>query len=325
VTTRKKRGCLGCSLPVLIILGVVVLALVVVGFLSGGIGQKLLEKFGISINMPSWLVPSSPEIQLPAPVLFHVFGLPITNTIIAGWITIVFLVIVSWLITRRMKLVPGRVQTVFEFALGWIYDFCNSVAGEKNGRRFFPVVCTIFLFIIFNAWLSLIPGFGSILIHIHGQEHELLRGANTDLNTPLAIALVSFGFVTFYGLKSIGMGFVRQYIKFGPLFHSIGQIFKGKFNFMDIFSSLIEIFVGLLELLSMFIRIISFTFRLFGNMTAGEVLLLVFAFLLPMSISWLFYSLELLVGFIQALVFSGLTLAFMSMAVTPHEEEAHKT
>jgi F-type H+-transporting ATPase subunit a len=323
VTPPKKRGCLGCSFPVLVILILVALAILVVGFLSGGIGQKLLAKFGVSINLPSWLVPSSPEIHLPAPVLFHVFGLPVTNTMIAAWVTIIFLVFVCWLITRRIKLVPGRAQAFFEFALGWIYDFCASVAGEKNGRRFFPVVCTIFLFIIFNSWLSLIPGFGSILIDIHGQELELLRGANTDLNTPLAIALVSFVYVIYCGITSIRMGFVRQYIKFGPFFRSIGRIFKGKFNLMDAFSSAIEVFVGLLELLSMFIRIISLTFRLFGNMTAGEILILIIAFLVPMAANWLVYGLEAFFGLIQALVFSALTLAFASMAVTSHEEEAH--
>jgi F-type H+-transporting ATPase subunit a len=319
VTTPKKRGCLGCSFPVLIIIILVALAIVVIGFLSGGIGQKLLP----NIHLPSWLVPSSPEVSLPAPVLFHIFSLPVTNTMIAGWISIAVLVLLSWLITRRMKLAPGRVQAVFEFALGWIYDFCHSVAGEKNGRRFFPIVCTIFLFILFNSWLSLIPGFGSILIHIHGEEHELLRGANTDVNTALAIALVSFVFVIFYGLSSIRMGFVRQYIKFGPLFHTIGQIFRGKFNFIDVITSAVGVIVGLLELLSMFIRIVSLTFRLFGNMTAGEILIMIIAFLMPMSVSWLVYGLEAFFGFIQALVFSGLTLAFASMAVTSHEEEAH--
>jgi F-type H+-transporting ATPase subunit a len=319
VTEPKKKGLFGCSLPVLIIIGVIVLAIAVIGVLSGGIGQKLLEKLGISISLPSWLVPTSPEVHLPAPVLFHVFSFPVTNTIIAGWFTIIFLVVFSWLITRRMKLVPGRVQAVFESALGWIYDFCASVAGEKNGRRFFPVVCTIFLFILFNSWLSLIPGFGSITLN----GHELLRSSNTDVNTPLAMALISFIYVIYCGIRSVRMGFVRQYIKFGPFFHSIGQIFKGKFNVMDIFSSAIEIFVGLLELLSMFIRIISLTFRLFGNMTAGEILILIIAFLVPLAANWLVYGLEAFFGLIQALVFSALTLAFAHMAVTPLEEEAH--
>ena len=315
MTTPKRRGCLGCSWPILIVVVVIVLAIVIIGFLSGGIGQKLFP----GIHMPGWLVVPAPEPHLPAPVLFHILGLPVTNTMIAGWITIIFLVLGSWLITRRMKLVPGRVQAVFEFALGWIFDFCASVAGKENGRKFFPVVCTIFLFVIFNAWLSLIPGFGSI----EWNGHELLRGANTDLNTPLAIAIVSFIFVEYYGLKTLGIKYMRKFVNIGGFFYSIGQIFSGKAKkgLTGIFSGVIDIFVGVLETLSELIRIVSFTFRLFGNMTAGEILIMVAAFLVPMALNWAVYGLELFIGFIQALVFSGLTLAFASMAITSHDEE----
>lgn len=319
MTGPKKRGCLGCSFPVLIIVGIIAIGIVVIGFLAGPIGQAMFH-----INFPSWLVVPKPEINLAAPHLFTVFGLPITNTMIAGWITVIILVLGSWLITRRMKLVPNRVQAVFEFLLGWIFDLCVSVAGEKNARKFFPVVCTIFLFVAFNAWLSLIPGYGSILVTTNGTAHELLRGANTDLNTPLALAIVSFFFVTYFGLKALGVGWLKQYFNVGPLFRSIGDIFKGKFKFMEIFSGAINIFVGGLEFISMLIRLISFTFRLFGNMTAGEILVLIGAFLLPMAVSWIVYGFEFLVGLVQALVFGMLTLVFASMAVTSHEEEAHE-
>jgi len=315
VAEPKRRGCLGCSFPVLIIIVIIALAIIVMGFLAGPLGKNMIGE----TEWLNWMTVESPEPHLPAPVLFHILGLPITNTIIAGWITVVFLVVISWVVTRRMKIVPGRLQAAFEFLLGWIYDLCNSIAGEQNGRKFFPVICTIFLFVLFNAWLSLIPGFGSILF----GHHELLRGANTDVNTPLAIALVSFVFVLYFGLKTIGMGFVRQYINVGPFFRSIGQVFKGRFSLMNIFSGAVDIFVGGLELLSMFIRIISFTFRLFGNMTAGEILLLIAAFLIPWVLALPFYGLELLVGFVQALIFSGLTLVFVTMAVSPHEGEAH--
>jgi F-type H+-transporting ATPase subunit a len=219
-----------------------------------------------------------------------------------------------------MKLVPDRLQAAFEFVLGWIYDLCLSVAGEKNGRRFFPVVCTIFLFVAFNAWLSLIPGFGSIEVN----GHELLRGANTDLNTPLALAIVSFFFVAYFGLKDLKMGWLKQYFNFGPFFHSAGGVFKGKIKIMDIFSGAVNIFVGGLEFLSMLIRLISFTFRLFGNMTAGEILVIIGAFLIPLlGINFAIYGFELLVGLVQALVFSILTLVFATMAVTTHEAESH--
>jgi len=321
VAQPKKRGCLGCSFPVLIIIVIVALAIVVIGFLAGPLGKSIIGDIGL----PSWLSVPAPEPHLPAPVLFHVFGLPITNTIIAGWITVIFLAVISWVITRRMKLVPGRLQAVFEFILGWIFDFCKSVAGEENGRKFFPVICTIFLFVAFNAWLSLIPGFGSLEITVNGHEYELLRGSNTDVNTPLAIALISFIFVEYYGLKTLGIKYLRKFINIGGFFASVGNMFRGrvKKGLTGLFSGFIDIFVGGLETLSEFIRIVSFTFRLFGNMTAGEILIMVAAFLIPMAIGWMVYGLELFIGFIQALVFSGLTLAFASMAVSSHEEEAH--
>ncbi len=317
---EKKRGCLGCSFPVLIVLGVIIFGILILGLLSGPIGQGLLGRFGITLSLPSWLVSEKPAIHLAAPAVFSIGGFNVTNTMLAGWITVIFLVLVSWLITRRMKLVPRPVQAVFEFTLGWVYDLCVSVAGEKNGRRFFPVVCTIFLFVAFNAWLSLIPGYGSIDVN----GHELLRGANTDLNTPLALAIVSFIFVTYFGLKALGTGWLKQYFNIGPFFRSIGGIFKGKFKVMDVFSGAVNIFVGGLEFLSMLIRLISFTFRLFGNMTAGEILVIIGAFLIPLvGINFAIYGFEVLVGLVQALVFSILTLVFATMAVTSHEAESH--
>jgi F-type H+-transporting ATPase subunit a len=314
VTQPKKRGCLGCSFPVLVIVIVIALGVTIMGLLAGAIGQKL---FGISL--PSWMIVPRPEIDLPAPVIFHIFGLPVTNGVIAGWITVIVLVVLSWAITRRIKLVPGRLQMVFEFVLGWMYDFCRGIAGEENGRKFFPVVCTIFLFVLFNAWLSLIPGFGPAFLK-HGEAYELLRGSNADVNTPLAIACISFVFVAFYGFRSLGIGWLKQYFNFGPFFHSIGGIFKGKFNVMNIFSSAVGVVVGGLELLSRFITIISFTFRLFGNMTAGEILLLIVAYLIPFVLAVPFNFLELLIGFVQALIFAGLTVVFVTMAVAPHEQ-----
>jgi F-type H+-transporting ATPase subunit a len=349
----SKRKILGVPFPILIVLFVVLLALIIVGLLAGPIGQNVFHT-----HFPSWLVVSQPSPKLPAEAVFHVFGLPVTSTILAGWLTVVFLVVVSWLITRRMKLVPGRLQAVFEFILGWIYDLCKSVAGEENGRKFFPVVCTIFLFVAFNAWLSLIPGFGpawyeyqpipenaQIVLEeggkvaiVNGEQYEIvtkngedkveiekdfLRGANTDINTPLAIALISFVFVEYYGLKTLSFSYLKKFLNFGQLFRSIGQLFKGKFNFLGLLSGLIDIAIGALEALSELIRNISFTFRLFGNMTAGEILILIAAFLIPLGVDWVVYGLELLIGFIQALVFSGLTLAFVTMAVASHNEEAH--
>jgi F-type H+-transporting ATPase subunit a len=184
-------------------------------------------------------------------------------------------------------------------------------------------VTTIFLFVAFNAWLSLIPGFGSITItNAEGHHVHLLRGANTDINMPLALALVSFIFVEYFGLKSLGIRYLRKFLNVGQFFSSLGQVIRGKLRagLGGLFSGFINIFVGLLETLSEFIRIVSFTFRLFGNMTAGEILLLIAAFLIPWVFAIPFYGLELLVGFVQALIFGGLTLVFLTLAVAHHGE-----
>ncbi len=305
---------------VIIVILLVVVLLLVAGFVTGPLGKSIFGDLGL----PAWVSVPQPHFELPAEVVFHVFGFPITNSIIAAWLTMIVLVGFSYVITRRMKVVPGRLQSAFEFLLGWLYNLCQQVAGEENGRKFFPVVTTIFLFVAFNAWLSLIPGFGSILVTTtEGGQVPLLRGANTDINMPLALALVSFIFVEYFGLKSSGIRYLRKFLNFGPFLSSLGQIVRGRLRagLGGLITGFIHLFVGFLETLSEFVRIISFTFRLFGNMTAGEILLLVAAFLIPWVFALPFYGLELFVGFVQALIFGGLTLVFLTLAAAHHGEE----
>jgi F-type H+-transporting ATPase subunit a len=316
-----KRGGLGFSISVLAGVLFVFLLLLVGGFVIGPLGRSMFGDLGL----PSWLSVPRPSPELPAKEVFHLFGFPITNSIIGAWLTMIVLVGFSYAVTRRMKMVQGRLQGAFEFLLGWLYNLCQRVAGEENGRRFFPVVATIFLFVAFNAWLSLIPGFGSITVTTAEGEHvHLLRGANTDINMPLALALVSFIFVEYFGLKSLGIRYLGKFLNMGQFLRSIGQIVRGRIRagLNGLFTGVIHVFVGFLEALSELVRIISFTFRLFGNMTAGEILLLIAAFLIPWVFAIPFYGLELLVGFVQALIFSGLTLVFLTLAVAHHGEEA---
>ena len=323
-----KGRILGLPFPVLIGLVVLLFILFVIGFLSGPLGQSMFP----NIELPSWLSADQPHPELPAERVF--INSPfITNSIIAAWITIIFLVGFSYVVTRRMKLIPGRLQGAFEFLLGWLYDFCCSVAGEKNGRRFFPIVATIFLFVGFNAWLGLLPGYGSILVPgfaLH-EEHwvsatvHLIRPANTDINMPLALAVMSVILTQYFGLRTLGRRYVVKFINVGGFFRSAGLVARGKVGtgLSGMFTGVIEIFVGFLELLSEFVHVISLTFRLFGNMTAGEILLLVATFLVPFLFALPFYGLELLIGFIQAIIFGGLTLIFLTLAVVSHDEEAH--
>jgi len=281
-----KKGCLGFSLPVLAGVLFVFLLLLVIGFIIGPLGKSMFGDLGL----PAWLSVPQPKPELPAEEVFQLFGFPITNSVIGAWITIIVLVGFSYVITRRMKVVPGRLQSAFELLLGWLYNLCQRVAGEENGRRFFPIVATIFLFVAFNA----------------------------------ALALVSFIFVEYFGLKSLGVRYLGKFINVGQFFRGVGHIARGSLRtgFSGLITGLIHIFVGFLEALSELVRIVSFTFRLFGNMTAGEILLLIAAFLVPWVFALPFYGLELLVGFVQALIFSGLTLVFLTLAVSHHGGEA---
>lgn len=353
----------------------------------------------------------------------------LTNTIFSSWVAIAVIFILAYFATRKLGLVPKGLQNFVEAVLSWLLGLVDSIAGPK-GRRFFPLVATIFIFVIINNWMSLLPGFATVgkiesaeeVVHhvieekaeeaephltLVEAEHELeiflewddaeretaptdhvgkqiytalegrelhiwdevgsfrvmpfamhkqsmtgaeyadeyihfkdghiefsepegqdvgllipfFRNANTGLNTTLAIALIAMFFVEFWGIRSLG------FFSYAGKFVNFSGFKKG------ITTGFIDFFVGILEGISEIARVISFTFRLFGNMFAGEILLFVMMFLVPLALVVPFYGLELFVGFIQATIFAVLTLMFAAIAVTAHgdhddhsehaEEEAH--
>jgi F-type H+-transporting ATPase subunit a len=301
-----------------------------------------------------------PHITIAAEELTKVGPVKITNTMFTSWLIVALIAISIFLMTRnKWTIIPGRAQNYVEAAVGAFYDLVVGIAGEQNGRRFFPVVATIFFFIVISNWLSLTPLFnvvgfvsdpeetGFVMEHnevgpfdvytvpfskpgqlsgdsisendTNKEEHHekaieegkyvgelipLFRGINTDLNVPLAIAIWSVIFVEWWGISSLGA------------FKYAGKFFN--------FSSPIAFFVGILELFSEVIRLVSFTFRLFGNMFAGEVVLLMFTFMTPLLITLPFYGLEIFVGVIQAFIFASLTLVFGVMAVSSHDAHAEE-
>jgi F-type H+-transporting ATPase subunit a len=311
---------LGCATRIIVLSLVIILALFVVGFVFGPLGASF---FGIKV--PSFMAVPRPHVTLPSEVLFEVAGFPITNTLLASWLTVIVLAIVFYVCTRKMKLIPGRLQNLAEMAVETLLSFVKSVAGEKQARLLFPAVATIFIYVITNAYLALLPFFGTIVVTGQGGTAvSLFRAANTDVNVPLSIAVMSFIFVEFWGVKSLGaFRYLGEFFNFRQLGRGVKELFKGKIRpaITNIAFGFINLFVGLLEVFSHLIRIVSFTFRLFGNMTAGEILLLVSAFLIPLVFTIPFYGLELLIGFIQALIFAGLTLVFGIIAVAPMHEE----
>ncbi len=286
-----------------------------------------------------------PEIHLSAnyggesPEPFYRLGpIYVTNTLIASWISILALIGFFYFATRKMKLVPRGLQNLAETVLEMLLGFVEGVAGKENGRRFFPVIATIFLFVIMNAWMGLLPIFNVIGTgHIGTSDTlfwgeysgfivktALFRPANTDINVPLMLALVSFIFVEYWGITSVGFRhYAGKFFRYGQLFQGLRQLIRGRIKSAVgvLFYGAIDVFVGVLELVSELVRIVSFTFRLFGNMTAGEVLLLMMAFLIPVVVAVPFYGLEMILGFIQALIFAGLTLVFATVAVTPHHAD----
>ena len=374
------------SLAILIIC-VAVLAISIFG---GALGNTL--GFGFFAS-------SLPAIQLPAEKIADGFNTPVgkwdlMNTMITTWLAMLVLIVVSLIIRRNLKDVPGRLQALFEVIMEFFLSLCEQIAGKEKARRFFPLVFTIFIFIVAANWMGILPGFGTVgriagpeeIAHHHdahdyhdpalvtttheskeskaephgsdeaqGDGHDshldtvklhvfqdykaipvaallpgsleeeltfsqykekdgnvgegkraghlvpFLRSANTDLNMSLAIALIAMVMVHFWGFSILGFfGHAGKFINFksGP----------------------IGFFVGILELISELGRIISFTFRLFGNIFAGEVLLMAMAFLLPLIGIIPFLGLELFVGLIQAFVFAMLTLVFASMASISHDD-----
>jgi len=243
---------------------------------------------------------------LGSETIFHIGSFDVRNTLITSLMTLIIFVIVA-LVVRRKKyaMVPGGFQNLVEAVMGGMFDFFDQVVGDKERtRKFFPIVTTIFLYIILSNWMGLLPGFGSIgLWEVH-NGHEVLvpifRSTYADINMTFALAAISVVASQVFGFSMLGL-----------------KGYGGKF-FVNPFKDPIGCFVGILELISEFAKMISFTFRLYGNIFAGEVLLLVISFLVPYIAPMPFYGLEIFVGFIQALVFAFLTLVFFKIATESH-------
>ena len=244
------------------------------------------------------------HVSISPEIITTVFGIPITNTLITSIIATVILLAIAYFATKNMKEIPSGLQNLFETIIEALFNMIDSVTGDrKQTYQFFPLVTTVFIFIILSNWLGLVPGIGSIgffeTAHDgHSSFVPLLRSANSDLNTTLALAIVSVVATQIFGIMALGI------IKYGKKFIN--------------FSSPIKFFVGILELVSEVAKMISFSFRLFGNVFAGEVLLVVIMTLVPFIAPLPFFALELFVGFVQALVFAMLTTVFLKMAVTAH-------
>lgn len=237
---------------------------------------------------------SMPEISIKAETLFHIGSFAVKNSMLLSSLVFLFLLYlsISYFQESKKEKKSGLFYTL-NLMLRTLYDLFSSIVHDKIDI-FFPLLSAFFLWILLQNWSGLLPGVGSIMIgHI-----PLLRGNNADLNATLALAIISVTMIQVYGFHYLGF---KTYIS--------------KFlNFKDP----IYFVLGLLEIVSEVSKVISFAFRLFGNIFAGEVLMTIVAFLVPVLASFPFLILEIFVGFVQALVFSMLTSVFFSLAVSQH-------
>ena len=269
------------------------------------------------------------HIALKAEQIAHILGIPITNTMLMSWLVMLVLIVCGYGIGKNLQKIPSKAQTFFETLFSFLLDYFEEVLESRElARRFFPLITTFFLFILLGNWFGLIPGVGSVFIEhsepveayeehavvegedieggrVEAQTHEtsehvaLLHPVSVDLNFTLALAIISFIIVEVSGIMYVGaLHYASKFINF---------------------RSPVGFLVGLIELLSEVARLVSFSFRLFGNMFAGKTLILVAMFFVPLILPVPLMLYEVFVGFIQASIFSLLTLFFVKLAIS----EAH--
>lgn len=246
--------------------------------------------------------------------LFYVGQFPVTNTIINVWLAIVIFLIIGLCLRRRLGVRPSKMQNFIEYFLEILFGYFDQVTGDrKKTLKFLPLAGSIFFFILLSNWLGLIPGTGSITF----GGKMLLRPANTDLNLTVSMALVSVVASHLFGLITVGVfTHLNKFVQLGTLIKSF------KRGPMAVFTAIIEIAVGFIEIISEMAKVLSLSLRLFGNIFAGEVLMTVMSSLIGLLVPTPFMLLELLVGLIQAGVFTMLTLVYLTVMTTEpaHEE-----
>jgi F-type H+-transporting ATPase subunit a len=248
------------------------------------------------------------EISIAAEKLFSIGSFTVTNSLLVAVVLTVVLSGAVFLFLGKLRQVPRGFQNVVETVFEVMLDFIDSVTGDrKETERVFPLIATIFLFVIFSNWMGLLPGAGTVgLSHgsgTHATVIPFIRSASADLNLTIVLSLIAVFSVQFAGIAALGLrGYASKFL-----------VAPWKKPYV------VGTVVGLLEIISEISKILSFSFRLFGNVFAGEVLLTVMLHLVPYFIPLPFLIMEVFVGFIQALVFSMLTLVFLKMATVPHE------
>lgn len=259
---------------------------------------------------------------LYAEPVFNFAGFTVNNSLINSWLVVLIVVVFSLAIKFSLKKIPRGLQNAWEMVLEGALDMADSVTGDrKRTVKFFPIVFALFIFILINNWLGLLPGIGSIGYYALEEGHKVFvpffRGGTADLNTTLALALFSVIGSNIAGIIMVGFwAHFNKFININAFREIPGKILKDP---TVVLVNPIKAFVGIVEIIGEIAKVASLSFRLFGNIFAGEVLLASMAALVAFIVPIPFMFLEIIVGIVQALIFSVLTLVYMTIA-TSHEE-----
>lgn len=262
------------------------------------------------------------EITLYAEPIFHIGNLNVTNALLTSWVVVGIIIILSFILRYSLNEVPNKLQNIFEIVVEGGLNMCDQVTNSRAlSIKIFPIAISVFFFILINNWLGLIPlgGLGIIERGEHGLAFiPFLRGGTADINTTIALAVMAVVGANIFGIFSIGIW--KTFNKYVNI-KALGEIFtKIKKEPTIIIVAPITFFVGIIEIISEFAKVASLSFRLFGNVFAGEVLLASMAALVAYVVPIPFLFLEILVGVIQALIFSILLVVYFTISATDHDE-----
>jgi len=262
------------------------------------------------------------EHTLFAEPIFNIGNFTVTNSLLNSWLMILFVIVISVSLRSKIKLIPGKLQSMFEMVIEMFLETFDSVTGSRaKTLKFFPLVFTFFIFILINNWLGILPWVGSVgkVISEHGENIfvPFFRGGTADLNTTLALAIIGVLASHIFGIVSVGFwNYFNKFINIKALFEIPKKVFKEP---TILIINPIKVFVGLIEIVGEFAKIASLSFRLFGNIFAGEVLLASMAALFAFGLPIPFLFLEMIVGLVQALIFAMLVLIYLTVMTTAEE------
>lgn len=268
------------------------------------------------------------EVTIYAEPVFHIGDFQITNSLLTSWLVVIVVFIISLALRMKLNKIPGKLQHVFEIVIGGALSLLDQVTNDRKiSEKIFPIVFTIFMFVLMNNWLGIMPFIGSVGFYAVEEGHNifvpLFRGGTADINTTLTLGILAVVGSNIFGVIILGFWkTLNKYVKLQELGSIVTKVRKDP---SILVVAPISFFVGIIELIGEMAKIASLSFRLFGNIFAGEVLLSSMAAILAFVLPTPFLFLEVFIGLIQALIFSLLTAVYFTIAAQDHDhEEEHE-